>query len=44
MERKVSTDNLKLGMYVSKLDRDWRETSFLMQGFFIMYEEDILSL
>jgi HD-GYP domain-containing protein (c-di-GMP phosphodiesterase class II) len=44
MERKVSTDNLKLGMYVSKLDRDWRETSFLIQGFFIMYEEDILSL
>lgn len=44
MERKVSTDDLKIGMYVSKLDRDWGETSFLMQGFYIMYEDDILSL
>lgn len=44
MERKVSTAYLKVGMYVSELDRPWRETSFLIQGFFIMYEEDILSL
>jgi HD-GYP domain-containing protein (c-di-GMP phosphodiesterase class II) len=44
MERKVSTAYLKIGMYVSKLDRPWRETSFLMQGFFIMYEDEILSL
>ena len=44
MERKVSTAYLKIGMYVSKLDRPWRETSFLMQGFFIMYEEEMLSL
>ena len=44
MERKVSTAYLKVGMYVSKLDRPWRETSFLIQGFFIMYEDEILSL
>ena len=44
MEHKVSTAYLKIGMYVLKLDRPWRETSFLIQGFFIMYEEDILEL
>lgn len=44
MERKVSTAYLKVGMYVSNLDRPWRETSFLIQGFFIMYEDEILSL
>jgi len=44
MERKVSTAYLKVGMYVVNLDRPWRETSFLIQGFFIMYEDEILSL
>lgn len=44
MERKVSSAYLKVGMYVSKLDRPWRETSFLIQGFYIMYEDEILSL
>lgn len=44
MERKVSTEHLKIGMYVSKLDRPWLETPFLMQGFFIMDEEEITSL
>jgi HD-GYP domain-containing protein (c-di-GMP phosphodiesterase class II) len=44
MERKVSTAYLKVGMYVSKLDRPWRETSFLIQGFYIMYEDEILDL
>ena len=42
MERKVSTAYIKLGMYVSKLDRPWLETPFVMQGFFIMNEEDML--
>lgn len=44
MERKVSTEHLKIGMYVSKLDRPWLETPFLMQGFFIMDEEEMSSL
>jgi len=35
MDRKVSTANLKVGMYVSKLDRPWMQTPFLLQGFFI---------
>ena len=35
MDRKVSTAYLKIGMYVSKLDRPWKQTPFLIQGFFI---------
>lgn len=35
---------MKIGMYVSKLDRPWRETPFMMQGFFIMEEDEIQSL
>ena len=35
MDRKVSTANLKVGMYVTKLDRPWMQTPFLIQGFFI---------
>lgn len=38
MDRKVSTAYLKIGMYVSKLDRPWKETPFLIQGFFIKDE------
>ena len=41
MERKVSTLNLKQGMYVSSLDRPWMDTPFLIQGFFITSESDI---
>jgi len=35
MDRKVSTAYLKVGMYISKLDRPWVQTPFLIQGFFI---------
>lgn len=44
MERKVSISFLKIGMYVSKLDRPWLEAPFLMQGFYIMNDEDIEQL
>ena len=44
MDRKVSTAYLKVGMYVSKLDRPWIQTPFLMQGFFIEDECEIYSL
>jgi hypothetical protein len=36
-----STDELTLGMYVSKLDRPWLETPFLFQGFYIEHQEVI---
>ncbi len=44
MDRKVSTAYLKVGMYVSKLDRPWVQTPFLIQGFFIKDDNEINSL
>jgi HD-GYP domain-containing protein (c-di-GMP phosphodiesterase class II) len=44
MDRKVSTAYLKVGMYVSKLDRPWLQTPFLIQGFFIEDKIEICSL
>ena len=40
----IPTDDLLLGMYVSKLDRPWLETPFLFQGFVIESNEDIHKL
>jgi HD-GYP domain-containing protein (c-di-GMP phosphodiesterase class II) len=44
MDCKVSTAYLKVGMYISKLDRPWKKTPFLIQGFHIKDEEDICAL
>jgi HD-GYP domain-containing protein (c-di-GMP phosphodiesterase class II) len=41
LEKCVSTDYLKRGMYVSRLDRPWGESDFLFQGFYIKAEGDI---
>lgn len=41
LSRKVHVSELKIGMFVSKLDRDWLETPFLLQGFMVETEEDI---
>lgn len=38
---KVNIDALKLGMYVSQLDRPWLETTFLFEGFRIDKIDDI---
>ncbi len=38
---KIHVSELKIGMYVSKLDRDWLDTPFLMQGFTLETLEDI---
>lgn len=38
---KIPISELKIGMFVSKLDRDWMETPFLMQGFVVETLEDI---
>lgn len=43
-EMKVSVRDLRIGMFVSALDRDWLGTSFLLQGFFIRDESDIEEL
>jgi HD-GYP domain-containing protein (c-di-GMP phosphodiesterase class II) len=44
MDRKISTAYLRIGMYVSKLDRPWVQTPFLLQGFFIDDETTISKL
>jgi putative nucleotidyltransferase with HDIG domain len=38
---RIHISELRIGMYVSKLDRDWLETPFLMQGFRVESLEDI---
>jgi len=38
---KIHISELKIGMYVSQLDRPWLETPFLMQGFVIESLDDI---
>ncbi len=44
MKRKLGVEQLKLGMYVSALDRPWRETPFIFQGFEIRTEDEIREL
>ncbi len=39
--KKMPVEDLRSGMYVAKLDRDWLETPFLMQGFLVSDREDI---
>ncbi len=38
---RVGVNDLRIGMYVSKLDRPWLETNFLFQGFELKTAEDI---
>ncbi|TQV82765.1 HD-GYP domain-containing protein [Aliikangiella coralliicola] len=38
---KVFSENLQPGMFVSELDRDWSETTFLLQGFTIEGPADV---
>lgn len=39
--RQIDVDGLRIGMYVSQLDRPWLETPFLFQGFCIRSEAEI---
>lgn len=41
MKIKMNTRDLRVGMYVCELDRPWRETPFLFQGFEIKSDEDL---
>lgn len=41
---RIHISELKIGMYVSQLDRPWLETPFLMQGFLIESIEDIAAV
>jgi len=42
--KKVHTSELEIGMYVSRLDRPWRETPFLFQGFFLVNKQEIAKI
>src|SRR4051812_31804997 len=44
MASKIYTTDLKVGMFVADLDRPWVDTPFLLQGFLIENEEQILAL
>jgi len=41
---KVMVRDLKVGMYVDRLDRPWTETRFMYQGFFVQNEETLAEL
>lgn len=43
-DKKVNVRDLRVGMYVTRLDRDWLETPYLMQGFAIASSDDIKQL
>ncbi len=43
-KRKINPLDLKIGMYVSELDRPWIESPFLIQGFEIRDNQDIQQL
>ncbi len=39
--KKIHVSELQIGMWISKLDRDWLDTPFLMQGFLVETPADI---
>jgi len=44
ISKKVRVDELQFGMYVSKLDRPWIETPFLLQGFLLREPDQLETL
>lgn len=42
--RKTVVGKLEVGDYVSALDRPWLDTPFLVQGFYVESEDDIIEL
>src|SRR5260370_4441626 len=44
MASKIFVSDLKVGMFVADLDRPWVDTPFLLQGFLIENDEQILAL
>jgi len=42
--KKVLTQNLVIGMYVSELDRPWIKTDYMIEGFYIEHVNDIEKL
>ncbi|MEE3118954.1 MAG: HD-GYP domain-containing protein [Pseudomonadota bacterium] len=44
VETQIDVDELSIGMHVVRLDRPWEDTNFLIQGFVIRDNEEILAL
>src|SRR5262245_4557843 len=44
MRKKISVEELRVGMYIDELDRPWRETPFLFQGLEVHSEDDIAQI
>jgi putative nucleotidyltransferase with HDIG domain len=44
VETEIPVSQLAIGMHVVRLDRPWEETDFLLQGFVIQNEDDLLSV
>ena len=44
MATKISTTDLRIGMFVADLDRPWVDTPFLLQGFLVEDAEQIAAL
>lgn len=44
MDVRIDSSNIKVGMYVTELDRPWEDTSFMFQGFLITSEAEIVEL
>ena len=39
--KQIAVDELRFGMYVSKLDRPWTETPFVFQGFVLKSDKQL---
>jgi HD-GYP domain-containing protein (c-di-GMP phosphodiesterase class II) len=44
MEKLIETSRLRPGLFVSRLDRPWLETPFVLQGFVVRTDDDIAQL
>lgn len=44
IETEIPVSQLQVGMHVVRLDRPWEETDFLLQGFILQNEEDVLAV
>ncbi|MCL7942444.1 HD-GYP domain-containing protein [Marinobacter sp. ATCH36] len=44
IETEVPVSQLQIGMHVVRLDRPWKDTDFLLQGFILQTEDDVLAV
>lgn len=44
VETEIPVSQLQIGMHVIRLDRPWEDTDFLLQGFILQTEDDVLAV